>query len=306
MVESQKVAVVTGSSSGIGFETSLALARNGYLTYATMRNLQKSKVLEGIAQEENLSLKAIEMDVDCDLSVKNAIDRIIDESGRIDVLVNNAGFGLFGSLEDLEMGDIKRQFETNVFGVIRVTKNVLPTMRLRQYGIIVNISSIAGLAGIPSQTMYCGTKFAVEGLSESLSFEVEPFGIKVIVVEPGVINTEFARDLIVPTSIYGVDENGKQINSVFPKDKNDASLLSPYSNTIGKFLSFYYKAMSDAPHPKAVADETIKAIEKVSRGNNAQPILRITVGEESKKYSELKREIPDSEFHKILREDLLG
>ncbi len=306
MVESQKVAVVTGSSSGIGFETSLALARNGYLTYATMRNLQKSKVLEGIAQEENLSLKAIEMDVDCDLSVKNAIDRIIDESGRIDVLVNNAGFGLFGSLEDLEMGDIKRQFETNVFGVIRVTKNVLPTMRLRQYGIIVNISSIAGLAGIPSQTMYCGTKFAVEGLSESLSFEVEPFGIKVIVVEPGVINTEFARDLIVPTSIYGVDENGKQINSVFPKDKNDASLLSPYSNTIGNFLSFYYKAMSNAPHPKAVADETIKAIEKVSRGNNPEPILRVTVGEESKKYSELKREIPDSEFHKILREDLLG
>jgi NAD(P)-dependent dehydrogenase (short-subunit alcohol dehydrogenase family) len=306
MVETQKVAVVTGSSSGIGFETSLVLARNGYLTYATMRNLQKSKILEGIAQDENLSLKAIEMDVDCDLSVKNAIDRIIDESGRIDVLVNNAGFGLFGSLEDLEMGEIKRQFETNVFGVIRVTKNVLPTMRLRQYGIIVNISSIAGLAGIPSQTMYCGTKFAVEGLSESLSFEVEPFGIKVIIVEPGVINTEFARDLIVPTSIYGVDENGKHINSVFPKDKNDASLLSPYSNTIGKFLSFYYKAMSDAPHPKAVADETIKAIEKVSRGNNAEPILRVTVGEESKKYSELKREIPDSEFHKILREDLLG
>jgi NAD(P)-dependent dehydrogenase (short-subunit alcohol dehydrogenase family) len=305
MVEDQKVAVVTGSSSGIGFETSLALARNGYLTYATMRNLQKSKALEGIAQDENLSLKTIEMDVDCDLSVKNAIDGIIDESGRIDVLVNNAGFGLFGSLEDLEMEEIKRQYETNVFGVIRVTKNVLPTMRLRQNGIIVNISSIAGLAGIPSQTIYCGTKFAVEGLSESLSFEVEPFGIKVIVVEPGVINTEFARDLIVPTSIYGVDENGKQINSAFPKDKNDA-LLSPYSNTIGKFLSFYYKAMSDAPHPKVVADETIKAIEKVSNGNNAEPILRVTVGKESKKYSKLKRELSDSEFHKILREDLLG
>jgi NAD(P)-dependent dehydrogenase (short-subunit alcohol dehydrogenase family) len=304
MVENQKVAVVTGSSSGIGFETSLALARNGYLTYATMRNLQKSKDLEGIAQHENVSLKTIEMDVDCDLSVKNAIDGIVGESGRIDVLVNNAGFGLFGSLEELEMGDIKKQFETNVFGVIRVTKNVLPTMRLRQNGIIVNISSIAGLAGVPSQTIYCGTKFAVEGLSESLSFEVEPFGIRVIIVEPGVINTEFVRDLVVPTAIYGVDKNGKQINSTFPKDKNDA-LLSPYSNTIGKFLSFYYSAMSNAPHPQVVADETIKAIEKVSDGNNAKPILRVTVGNESKKYSELKRELPDNEFHEMLRGDLL-
>ncbi|MBA3978328.1 MAG: SDR family oxidoreductase, partial [Nitrosopumilus sp.] len=183
MVKNQKVAVVTGSSSGIGFETSLALARNGYFTYAAMRDLQKSRVLEGIAHDENVSLKTIEMDVDYDHSVKNAIDGIIGESGRIDVLVNNAGFGLFGSLEDLEMDEIKKQYETNVFGVIRATKKVLPTLRLRQNGIIVNISSIAGLAGVPSQSIYCGTKFAVEGLSESLSFEVEPFGIKVILVE---------------------------------------------------------------------------------------------------------------------------
>ena len=304
MVENQKVAVVTGSSSGIGFETSLALARNGYLTYATMRNLQKSKALEGIAQDENLSLKTIEMDVDCDLSVKNAIDGIIDESGRIDVLVNNAGFGLFGSLEDLEMEKIKRQYETNVFGVIRVTKNVLPTMRLRQNGIIVNISSIAGLAGIPSQTIYCGSKFAVEGLSESLSFEVEPFGIKVIIVEPGVINSEFAKDLSVPTNRYGVGKNGEYVNQPVNKNNGD-NLLSAYSTIIGKFLSFYYKAMSNAPHPEVVANETIRAIEKVSDEGNAEPILRVTVGNDSKKYSKLKKELSDSEFHRILREDLL-
>ena len=288
MHKDRKVAVVTGSSSGIGFEISLALARNGYLTYATMRDLQKSRDLEEIAHDENVSLNAIEMDVDYDHSVKNAIDKIIDESGRIDVLVNNAGFGLFGALEDLEIGEIKRQFETNVFGILRVTKNVLPTMRLRQNGIIVNISSIAGLAGIPSQTIYCGTKFAVEGLSESLSFEVEPFGIKVIIVEPGVINTEFVRGLSVPTTIYGVGKNGEQINSSVPKDKPSIS-LSPYSSTIGKFLSFYFKAMSNAPHPQVVANETIQAIQKVSDGYNTDSILRVTVGNESKKYSDLKR-----------------
>ncbi len=304
MVKNQKVAVVTGSSSGIGFETSLALARKGYVTYATMRDLRKSKNLEGIAHDANVSLKTIEMDVDHDHSVGNAIDKIVGESGRIDVLVNNAGFGLFGSLEDLEMEEIKKQYETNVFGVIRVTKNVLPTMRLRQNGIIVNISSIAGLAGVPSQSIYCGTKFAVEGFSESLSFEVEPFGIKVILVEPGAINTEFAKDLIVPTNRYGVGKNAEYVNQPVHKDNGD-NLLSSYSNTIGKFLSFYYKAMSNAPHPEVVANETIRAIEKVSDGSNAEPILRVTVGNDSKKYSKLKKELSDSEFHKTLREDLL-
>jgi short-subunit dehydrogenase len=305
MVKNQKVAVVTGSSSGIGFETSLALARKGYVTYSTMRNLQKSKHLEGIARDENLLLKTIEMDVDYDHSVKNAIDGIIDESGRIDVLVNNAGFGVFGSLEDLEMEEIKKQFETNVFGVVRVTKKVLPTMRLRQNGVIVNISSIAGLVGVPSQSIYCGTKFAVEGFSESLSFEVEPFGIKVVLVEPGVINTEFVQDLVVPTNRYGVDKNGEYVNLPVHKDNGD-KLLSSYSNTIGKFLSFYYKAMSNAPHPEVVANETIHAIEEVSDGNSAKPILRVTVGKDSKKYSKFKKELSDSEFHAMLREDLLN
>ncbi len=304
MVKNQKVAVVTGSSSGIGFETSLALARKGYVTYATMRNLQKSTDLDAITRDENLLIKTIEMDVDYDHSVKNAIDAIIDESGRIDVLVNNAGFGVFGSLEDIEMEEIKKQFETNLFGVIRVSKKVLPTMRLRKSGVIVNISSLAGLAGVPSQSIYCGTKFAVEGFSESLSFEVEPFGIKVILVEPGVINTEFVKDLIVPTNRYGVDNKGEQVNPPVNKDNWD-SLESPYGNTIGKFLSFYYRAMSNAPSPGVVANEIINALEKVSDGNNTEPILRVTVGNDSKKYSKLKRELSDGEFHSMLRKDLL-
>ena len=303
MSENQKVAVVTGSSTGIGYETSLALAKNGYLTYATVRDIQKSKEIERIAHVKNIPLKIVEMNVDNDNSVKGAIEKITSEYGRIDILVNNAGYGLFGALEDLEMTEIKKQFETNIFGIIRVIQNVLQAMRLHRSGIIVNISSISGLAGIPSQSAYAGTKFAVEGLSESLSYELEPFGIKIVLIEPGVINTEFLQDLVVPTNRYGIDKNKNQIN--ISNFNTDNISFSFYHDTIKKFLSFYYNAMSNAPHPRIVADEIIQAIEKVSNETNAMPILRIAVGNDSKKYSRLKKELQDNEFHKVIRGDLL-
>lgn len=303
MSKNQKVAVVTGSSTGIGYETSLALANNGYFTYATVRDIQKSKELERIAHVKNIPLKIIEMNVDSDNSVKDTIEKITSEYGRIDILVNNAGYGLFGALEDLEMNEIKKQFETNVFGIMRVIKNVLPAMRLQRTGIIVNISSISGLAGIPSQSAYAGTKFAVEGLSESLSYELEPFGIKIVLVEPGVINTEFVQDLVVPTDRYGIDKNRNQINISNFNTGNTS--FSFYHDTIKKFLSFYYSAMRNAPHPRIVADEIIQAIEKVSNETNAMPIIRIAVGNDSKKYSKLKKELQDNEFHKVIRGDLL-
>ena len=303
MSKNQKVAVVTGSSTGIGYETSLALANNGYFTYATVRDIQKSKEIERIAHVKNIPLKIIEMNVDNDNSVKDTIEKITSEYGRIDILVNNAGYGLFGALEDLEMNEIKKQFETNVFGIMRVIKNVLPAMRLQRTGIIVNISSISGLAGIPSQSAYAGTKFAVEGLSESLSYELEPFGIKIVLVEPGVINTEFVQDLVVPTDRYGIDKNRNQINISNFKTGNTS--FSFYHDTIKKFLSFYYSAMRNAPHPRIVADEIIQAIEKVSNETNAMPIIRIAVGNDSKKYSKLKKELQDNEFHKVIRGDLL-
>jgi len=303
MSKNQKVAVVTGSSTGIGYETSLALANNGYFTYATVRDIQKSKEIERIAHVKNIPLKIIEMNVDNDNSVKDTIEKITSEYGRIDILVNNAGYGLFGALEDLEMNEIKKQFETNVFGIMRVIKNVLPAMRLQRTGIIVNISSISGLAAIPSQSAYAGTKFAVEGLSESLSYELEPFGIKIVLIEPGVINTEFVQDLVVPTDRYGIDKNRNQINISNFNTGNTS--FSFYHDTIKKFLSFYYSAMRNAPHPRIVADEIIQAIEKISNETNVMPILRITVGNDSKKYSRLKKELQDNEFHKVIRGDLL-
>src|SRR5262249_327907 len=157
----QGVAVVTGSSSGNGYETSLTLARNGFLTYATMRSLSKGENIKSIAQKEKLPLKTVQLEVTDDISVKNAIQYITAEASSIDVLENNGGYGLFGAFEDLAMEEIKTQYETNLFGVIRVTQAVLPIMRKQKSGMIVNISSIAGRIGFPGSSAYVGTKFAI-------------------------------------------------------------------------------------------------------------------------------------------------
>ncbi|MDQ4074297.1 MAG: SDR family NAD(P)-dependent oxidoreductase, partial [Thermoproteota archaeon] len=139
MTSNQKVAIVTGSSSGIGLETSLSLARNGFVTYATMRNLQKSTELKSIEEKEKIPLKFLELDVTDDNSVRDAIQAIVKESGRIDVLINNAGYGLTGALEDIDIDEFKKQYETNVFGLVRATQSVIPIMRKQKNGTIVNI-----------------------------------------------------------------------------------------------------------------------------------------------------------------------
>src|SRR5918911_2174115 len=144
----QKVAIVTGSSTGIRYETSLALARDGFITYATMRNLKKAENIKSIATKEKLPLHVKQLDVIDDASVKNAVQAISSETGgRIDVLVNNAGYVLSGAFEDLAMDEIKTQYETNFFGLIRTTQAVLPIMRRQKSGTIVNISSGAGRFG---------------------------------------------------------------------------------------------------------------------------------------------------------------
>jgi NAD(P)-dependent dehydrogenase (short-subunit alcohol dehydrogenase family) len=192
---SQRVAVVTGSSSGIGFETSLSLARNQFVTYATMRNLNKSQVFE-TALKEKIPLTVAQLDVSDDVSVNSAIDTVLKEHGRIDVLVNNAGYDLFGSLEELTLEEIREQFETNFFGAIRATKAVIPVMRKQGNGTIVNISSIGGRVGLlPFNTAYHASKFALEGYTESLRQELIEFGINVILIKPGAIGTNFMNNI---------------------------------------------------------------------------------------------------------------
>jgi len=191
----EKVALVTGSSSGIGFETSLALARKGYYTFASMRNLEKSDKIQDVSKKENLNIEVIKLDVDNEDSVKSAIQDIISKKGRIDVLVNNAGYMLFGAIEDLSIDGLRKQFETNFFSIVRIIQEVAPFMRKQKDGIIVNISSVVGRLGLPGTSAYISTKFALEGLSECMRYELSPHGVKTIIIEPGAIKSNFLSGL---------------------------------------------------------------------------------------------------------------
>jgi short-subunit dehydrogenase len=189
----EEVAIVTGSSTGIGFETSLALAKNGYHTYATMRKID-NRILD-IAKNENLPLQVIQLDVDNDKSVSDAINTIKGQTRRIDVVINNAGYALAGPFEKTSMEEISAQLETNFFGAVRVMQAVIPIMREQRSGKIVNITSMGGRIAIPLDCIYHASKFALEGLSESVQYEVEPFGIKIILIEPGAVGSNFWKNL---------------------------------------------------------------------------------------------------------------
>ncbi len=186
-VESQRVALVTGCSSGIGEATALVLASRGFRVYAGGRTLEGVQHLRGKAP----GLEPIELDVRSDASIESAVSRVVDEAGRIDVLVNNAGVGIFGAAEDLDRDAWRKQFEVNLFGAAVLTRVVLPIMRAQRDGYIVNVSSVAGRVSVPLMGAYCASKFALEAFSDALRVECRPFGVKVVVVEPGSTHTRF-------------------------------------------------------------------------------------------------------------------
>ena len=280
--EQQKVAIVTGSSSGIGYATSLLLARNGFHTYATMRNIGRSADVQEIAYKERLPLEVIQLDVNDDASIRDSIEKVESENERIDVLVNNAGYGLVGAFEDLSVEEIKSQFETIFFGVIRLTQQVLPIMRKQKSGTIVNISSGAGRIGFPGMSAYVSSKFALEGLSESMSYELEPFGIKVVIIEPGVIRTNFKK------------------NSVMSKKSLDNSSISPYSSIIQKIDSSISSMVEHATPPEEVA----KTILHATISNN--PELRYLVGNDMIMMAETKKSMSDEDFRKMMMQIIIG
>ncbi len=184
------IAVVTGSSTGIGQATAVSLARAGHIVYATMRNPQTGgDELQTIAAKEQLPLRPAQLDVNSDESVSDAFDRILAEAGQIDVLVNNAGIGNGGAVEELSIADFRATMETNFFGALRCIQAVVPGMRERGSGCIVNITSVSGRFSSAPQAAYSSSKFALEALSECLAQEMKSFGVHVAIVEPGIIAT---------------------------------------------------------------------------------------------------------------------
>ncbi|KJV24786.1 short-chain dehydrogenase [Aquitalea magnusonii] len=183
---SAKVALVTGASSGIGKATALRLKALGFTVYAAARRTVRMRALE------SAGIHVLSMDVTDDASISQGVAEIIARSGRIDVLVNNAGYGSYGSVEEVPLSEARAQFDVNVFGAVRLTQLVLPHMRGQHAGTIVNITSMGGKIHTPLGAWYHGTKFALEAISDCLRMEVEPFGINVVVIEPGGIKTEWA------------------------------------------------------------------------------------------------------------------
>jgi len=275
----KKVALVTGSSSGIGFETSLALARNGFYTFATMRNISKGEKIKELAKKENLPIEIIELDVDKENSVKNTINTIIEKKQRVDVLVNNAGWGLWGSVEDVSIDEFKAQFETNFFSIIRMIQEVAPIMREQKSGHIINISSIAGRIGFPISPAYISSKFALEGLSESLRFELMPFGVNVIIIEPGMIKTNFFEPM---------------------KLGEKAEKTDVYKNITEKVLSGVKMMAQMATDPKEVSNTIIQAIKE------EKPLPRYIVGNDALMFLEAKKMKTDIEFENYLKKELYG
>lgn len=272
----EKIALVTGSSSGIGLETVLSLARDGYHTFASMRNLEKAGELEHAVKKENLPVEIIELDVDKEESIISAVKKVVTKNGRLDVLVNNAGYGQFGCTEDLTIDDFRKQFETNFFSIVRIIQEVAPIMRKQNSGNIINISSVVGRMGLPGSPAYISSKFALEGLGECLRYELGQFGIKTTMIEPGVIKTNFFNSMKVPES------------KIDPK----------YKTLTDNILAGLKMMVEMGTAPSQVADVVMKAI-------HADEMLpRYVVGTDAAMFLEAKKMKTDLEFEKYMSKEL--
>lgn len=265
---SSKVAIVTGASSGIGAATARRLHARGYTVYAAARRLE---LMAPLAQA---GVRPVHVDLTDDTSVSEFVSRVLAECGRVDVLVNNAGYGSLGALEDVPMAEARRQFDVNVFGLARLIQLVVPHMREQRSGRIINVSSIGGKVHVPLCIWYHATKFAVEGLSDALRLELAPFGIDVVVIEPGAINTEW----------HAVAAENLQAMSGHGGYAGDAAAL-------GRILS----AAGFASRPEVIANTIVRAAQA------RRPRTRYAVGLGAKPVIFARWLLPDRVFDRLVR-----
>jgi NAD(P)-dependent dehydrogenase (short-subunit alcohol dehydrogenase family) len=261
------VVLITGTSSGIGLATALHFARLGDDVHAGVRNPDAAAELKAAIDKEQLLVRLVAIDVDDTGSVQRGVQQVLDRAGRIDVLVNNAGIGGGGPIEDVPVDWAKTLFETNYFGVIRMVQAVLPGMRERRSGAIVNVSSIAGRLAIAGHGHYSAVKHAMEAASEALAQEVQGFGIRVAIVEPGVV-----------------------VTPIFSKAKRFADPASPYFEHVRRLLLFYQMQMKMPSQPTDVAAIIHEAV------TTKTPRLRWLVGEDARRLDAGRRRLTDEEY----------
>ncbi len=264
-----KVVLITGATSGMGALSSKFLADNGYTVYAGTRD-KNAALGDG-------NLKNIYIDVTKTDTIKNAINTIITNEGKIDVLVNNAGYGLLSTLEDGTDEEIFNQFDVNVFGLIKTTREVLPYMREAKSGVIINISSFLGKMGLPLLSHYNASKYAVEGIVDSLRFETLPFNIRVHSIQSGLFGTNFVKKGLVANA-------------------QTTSEDSPYKEVVAHFVPIVATAINEGPSPQPIAD----AIKMIIENENAP--IAVPVGVEAETFVPLRKELSDEEFEKKVKE----
>lgn len=268
----KRVVLVTGASSGMGNATAIQLAQSGYIVYAAARRVEKMQNLV------SYDISPVAMDLANEASVIACVDKIWGKESRIDILINNAGFGFNGAVEDMSNEDAHQQFEVNVFGAMRLTQLILPKMRENKYGKIVNVTSIGGKLVLPLMGWYCASKFAMEALSDSLRMEVKQFGIDVIIIEPGGIKSEWSG--IASENMLRVSGD-----SVY---KNMAVAASKSSDGL------------DLPGPDVIAKLELKSIEAKN------PKARYSAGYNAKMLLFMGKYFPDKLKDKLLLRQLQG
>lgn len=251
MAEFKKTVLITGGTDGLGRAATLHLARKGYLVFAAGRSAEKRQELDRIAHEEKIPIRTVEMDVTDNLSVEIGVEFAIEKAGAIDVLINNAGVGYMAVVEELRLDDLRKQLETNLFGVLRVTQAVLPHMRARRTGRILMMSSVAGFITPPTYGAYSSSKHALEGLTNALRLEMYSFGVKVILIEPGYIVTNFQQTVKELAQPYAERAKDSPYAKIYSSAWAGASKARSSSKTTPEDCALVILEAIEATHPKA-------------------------------------------------------